>query len=50
MGDFASAISNDQGKSRPIPKFMLNAVVPKVWMVVPFATSNVLLLTEVFVS
>ena len=30
MGDFTSAISNVQGKFRPIPKFMFNAVVPKV--------------------
>ena len=47
MGDFTSAISNVQGKFHPIPKFIFNAVVPKVWMVVPFAASNVLLLIEV---
>ena len=44
MGDFKLAISNVQGKFRPIPKFIFNAVVPKVCMVVLFAASNVLLL------
>ena len=47
MDDFTLAISNVQGKFLPIPKFMFNAVVSKVWMIVPFAVSNVLLLTEV---
>ena len=46
-GQFYISNSNVQGKFRPIPKFIFNAVVPKVWMVVPFAASNVLLLIEV---
>ena len=47
MDDFTSAILNVQGKFRPVPKFIFNAVVPKVWMVVPFVASNVLLFIEV---
>ena len=47
MGDFTSAISNVQRKCCPIPKFRFYAAVTKVWMVLPLAASNILLLKEI---
>lgn len=48
MGDFTSAITNIQGKYCFIPKFMFTVDVRKVWIVVPFAASSILLTKEVF--